>query len=92
MDVSAILPYAGIPGFPLSTVESHAGELVLGQLSGKNMAVMRGRFHLYEGYSAKDIAFPLRVLRLLGVHTLIVTNAAGGVGPGFRVGDLMLIR
>lgn len=92
LETCTTLSYAEIPGFPISTVASHAGELVLGHLSGKNVAVMRGRFHLYEGYSPGEIAFPLRVFRSLGVQILILTNAAGGVGPGFNVGDLMLIR
>ena len=86
-----VIPYAAIPHFPLSTVEGHAGELVIGLLSGKQVVMMKGRFHFYEGYSASLIAFPIRVLRGLGVEKLIVTNAAGGVNKSFVPGDLMLI-
>lgn len=90
--VSDRIPYESIPGFPVSTVEGHAGELVLGTLGGKNVAAMRGRFHLYEGYSPLEIALPVRVLHGLGARVLVLTNAAGGLGTVFRVGDLMLIR
>ncbi|TYT75213.1 purine-nucleoside phosphorylase [Desulfobotulus mexicanus] len=86
------IPYGLIPEFPISTVSGHAGELVLGRLGGKNVAVMRGRFHLYEGYSPEEIAFPIRVFHEMRVKTLILTNAAGGIGPDFEVGDLMSIR
>ncbi len=86
------LSYGEIPGFPVSTVPGHRGEWVTADMHGKRVAVMRGRFHFYEGYSVQDVTLPVRVMRLLGVHTLIVTNAAGGVNEGFRPGDLMLIR
>ena len=86
-----VIPYAAIPHFPLSTVEGHSGELVIGLLGGKQVVMMKGRFHFYEGYSASLIAFPIRVLRGLGVEKLIVTNAAGGVNKSFVPGDLMLI-
>ncbi|MCW7753958.1 purine-nucleoside phosphorylase [Desulfobotulus sp. H1] len=92
LHVQARIPYGDIPGFPVSTVESHAGELVLGCLGGRQVAVMRGRFHLYEGYSPSAITFPVRVFQAMDVKTMIVTNAAGGVGADFRVGDLMLIE
>jgi len=85
------IPYGEIPHFPLSTVEGHAGELVIGTLSGKPVVMMKGRFHLYEGYSPSLIAFPIRVLAALGIQQLIVTNAAGGVNEAFSPGDLMLI-
>ncbi len=85
------IPYAEIPGFPQSTVEGHPGELVLGQLEGKTVAIQRGRSHFYEGGSLPQVTFPLRVLRALGASTLIVTNAAGGINPNFRAGDMMLI-
>ncbi|SDI30357.1 purine-nucleoside phosphorylase [Natribacillus halophilus] len=85
------IAYEDIPGFPTSTVEGHAGRLVLGQLEGKNVVAMQGRFHFYEGYSAQEVTFPVRVMKALGVHTLIVTNACGGMNPSFRPGDLMLI-
>lgn len=88
---AATVAYADIPHFPKSTVEGHRGELVLGSLSGCNVAVMRGRFHYYEGYDLAQTTFPVRVLRELGAHTLIVTNAAGGLRGDWQVGDLMRI-
>lgn len=91
VDQATAIPYREIPGFVPSTVEGHKGELVVGLLEGKAVAVMRGRLHLYEGYSPQQVTFPVRVLRALGCHTLIVTNAAGGLNPAFQVGDLMLI-
>lgn len=87
-----IIPYPAIPHFPTSTVEGHASQIVFGCLQGKPVAVMQGRFHYYEGYSMQEVTFPVRVLRALGVTTLILTNAAGGLNPRFRVGDIMLIR
>ncbi|XP_012589419.1 PREDICTED: purine nucleoside phosphorylase [Condylura cristata] len=84
--------YKDIPNFPRSTVEGHAGCLVFGYLNGQSCVMMQGRFHMYEGYSLKKVTFPVRVFKLLGVHTLIVTNAAGGLNPNFEVGDIMLIR
>lgn len=89
--VSARIPYAKIPGFPRSTVTSHAGELVMGTLEGRRVAAMEGRFHYYEGYSMAQITFPVRVLRALGAKTLIVSNACGGLNPSFRKGEIMLI-
>jgi purine-nucleoside phosphorylase len=86
------IPYSQIPEMPLSTVESHSGELVLGTLGGKPVAAMRGRFHLYEGYSAQQVAFPVRVMRALGAGTLVVSNACGGMNRGYRPGDLMIIE
>ncbi len=88
---AATIAYADIPHFPQSTVEGHRGELVLGTLSGCSVAVMRGRFHYYEGYALDQTTFPVRVLRELGAQTLIVTNAAGGLRPDWHVGDLMRI-
>ncbi|RFU65604.1 purine-nucleoside phosphorylase [Peribacillus glennii] len=85
------IPYHDIPDFPVSTVAGHAGQLVIGELSGKLVVAMQGRFHFYEGYSMDKVTFPVRVMKLLGVETLIVTNAAGGVNEGFKAGDLMLI-
>ncbi len=85
------IPYRDIPIFPVSTVEGHRGELVFGQLSGKTVVAMRGRAHYYEGYSMQQVTVPVRVMRALGVETLIVTNAAGGINEQFRAGDLMLI-
>lgn len=89
--VDAVIPYGEIPHFPTSTVKGHAGELVMGHLSGKPVFAMRGRMHLYEGYTPQEVAFPIRVMREMGVKRLVVTNAAGGIGPVFDVGDLMLI-
>jgi purine-nucleoside phosphorylase len=85
------IPYARIPRWPVSTVKGHAGRLVAGTLGGKPVAVMQGRAHYYEGYTAEQTAFPVRVLRRLGVEVLIATNAAGGIHPDFQPGDLMLI-
>jgi purine-nucleoside phosphorylase len=85
------LSYQEIPHFPISTVESHAGRLIWGRLAGKEILVMQGRFHLYEGYTSREIAFPVRVLAALGIETLILSNAAGGLDPNFRPGDIMLI-
>ncbi|XP_004609771.1 purine nucleoside phosphorylase [Sorex araneus] len=87
-----IFNYSEIPHFPKSTVPGHAGRLVFGFLNGKACVMMQGRFHLYEGYSLSKVTFPVRVFHLLGVDTLVVTNAAGGLNPKFEVGDIMLIR
>lgn len=89
--VEATIEYGDIPGFPLSTVESHAGRLLCGTLSGKTVVAMQGRFHRYEGYSLAQVTFPVRVLRALGADTLIVSNACGGMHPLWAAGDLMLI-
>jgi purine-nucleoside phosphorylase len=86
-----VLDYSRIPHFPVSTVEGHAGELVIGQIEGKNVLIMKGRFHAYEGYGQETVSFPVRVMKELGVQTLIVTNAAGGVNTNFQVGDLMVL-
>ena len=101
------IPYSQIPHFPVATVKGHPGKLVFGELSGKKIVAMAGRFHFYEGYSAADVAYPIRVLKQLGIETILISNAAGGVRTdkeivrpngekyfrkGFRVGDLMIIR
>jgi purine-nucleoside phosphorylase len=91
IDVAASIEYADIPGFPLSTVESHAGRLLCGTLGGKPVIAMQGRFHRYEGYSLQQVTFPVRVLRALGADTLVVSNACGGLNPLWAAGDLMLI-
>lgn len=91
IDVVATIDYADIPGFPLSTVESHAGRLLCGTLGGRTVVAMQGRFHRYEGYSMQEVTFPVRVLRALGADTLIVSNACGGMHPLWQRGDLMLI-
>jgi purine-nucleoside phosphorylase len=91
IDVEVRIPYEEIPHFPVSTVDSHAGDLLVGHLSGKPVLAMSGRFHVYEGYSMQEVTFPVRVARALGVETLIVSNACGGMNPQFRAGDLMVI-
>jgi purine-nucleoside phosphorylase len=91
IDVDVAIEYADIPEFPLSTVESHAGRLLCGELGGKTVVAMQGRFHRYEGYSLQQVTFPVRVLRALGARTLIVSNACGGMHPLWEAGDLMLI-
>ncbi|MFC5699811.1 purine-nucleoside phosphorylase [Cohnella faecalis] len=91
LEDAVTLPYEEIPHFPVSTVEGHAGELVLGKLQGRSVALMRGRFHMYEGYEPERTALPVRVMKALGVGTLLVTNAAGGVNLGYEPGDLMVI-
>ncbi|MCQ6266100.1 purine-nucleoside phosphorylase [Fictibacillus sp. WQ 8-8] len=85
------IDYSDIPHFPVSTVEGHAGKLVIGTLNGKTVLAMQGRFHFYEGYSMQDVTFPVRVMKGLGVKLLIVTNACGGMNPEFSAGDLMII-
>jgi len=86
-----VISYKDIPGFPISTAPGHKGELIFGKLHGKSVMLMNGRFHYYEGYSMKDVTFPIRVMQLLGVEILIVTNAAGGLNPDFEVGRPMII-
>ncbi len=86
-----IIPYSEIPNFPVSTVQSHSGNLVLGKLGNKEVVAMQGRFHYYEGYSLKEVTFPLRVMKKLGADTIIISNAAGGMNRFFKRGDLMLI-
>lgn len=87
----AVVPYAEIPGFPRSTVEGHAGNLLVGRLEGRAVAVMQGRAHFYEGYSLADVVFPVRVIRALGARVLLVSNAAGGINRLWSSGDLMII-
>jgi purine-nucleoside phosphorylase len=89
--VEAEVPYAEIPGFPLSTVETHAGRLLLGRLGGRPVVAMQGRFHRYEGYDLQQVTFPVRVLHALGARTLIVSNACGGMNPLWGSGDLVLL-
>lgn len=91
IDAAATIEYHDIPGFPLSTVESHEGRLICGTLAGKTVVAMQGRFHRYEGYSLQRVTFPVRVLRALGAKTLVVSNACGGLHPLWSAGDLMLI-
>jgi purine-nucleoside phosphorylase len=86
------IPYADIPHFPESTVEGHQGRLILGNMQGRPVVAMAGRFHYYEGFSMQQVTFPVRVMQALGVQTLLVSNAAGGMNAAFKVGDLMIIR
>ena len=85
------IPYNEIPNFPVSTVEGHSGKLIFGRLGGKDIMAMQGRFHFYEGYSMKEVTFPVRVMYELGIQTLFVSNAAGGMNPEFLIGDIMVI-
>jgi purine-nucleoside phosphorylase len=85
------IPYTDIPNFPVSTVEGHSGKLIFGKLGGVDILAMQGRFHYYEGYSMKEVTFPVRVMYELGIKTLFVSNAAGGMNPKFSIGDLMII-
>lgn len=86
-----VIPYSEIPNFPVSTVEGHSGNLIIGNLAGKRVIGMQGRFHYYEGYDMKQVTFPVRVMKALGVETLFVSNASGGMNKEFRVGDVMII-
>ena len=92
IEVEMEIGYETIPNFPVSTVEGHHGKLVFGKLNGKDIVAMSGRFHFYEGYSAQEVAYPVRVLKYLGIETLLICNAAGGMNPDFKIGDLMLIH
>ena len=89
--VETTVEYGEIPHFPVSTVESHHGKLIFGTLAGKSVVAMQGRFHFYEGYSLKQVTFPVRVMKFLGVNTLLISNAAGGMNPHFRKGTIMII-
>ena len=91
VDITHELPYTIIPDFPQVTVAGHEGRLIFGKLGGKNVVMMAGRFHYYEGYSLDEVTFPVRIMRALGVETLLVSNAAGGMNPDYRVGDIALI-
>ncbi len=86
------MEYKDIPNFPVSTVEGHRGALIFGEFSGKKVIAMQGRFHFYEGYTMQDVTFPVRVLKLLGIDFLIVSNASGGMNPDFKVGDIMILN
>ncbi len=92
IDQQATIPYGEIPHFPVSTVQTHTGQLVCGTLSGVPIVAMEGRFHFYEGYSMREVTFPVRVMRELGVEILVVTNAAGGMNPHYDLGDLVVIE
>ncbi|MBK7106103.1 MAG: purine-nucleoside phosphorylase [Ignavibacteriae bacterium] len=90
--IEHIIDYDKIPHFPLSTVESHSGKLILGSINGKNVVAMQGRFHYYEGYSMQQITYPVRVMKFLGVKTLLVSNACGGMNPIYKKGDIMIMN
>ena len=92
MNVEFVLPYNEIPNFPVSTVQGHKGALVFGTIGDKKVVAMQGRFHYYEGYSMKEVTFPVRVMKYLGINKLIVSNASGGVNASYRVGDIMIIK
>ena len=92
IEQATVIPYRQIPHFVNSTATGHKGNLIHGYLAGKPILAMQGRFHYYEGYSMEEVTYPVRVMKLLGVKNLIVSNAAGGINPNFKIGDLMLIR
>jgi purine-nucleoside phosphorylase len=92
IDIIKEIPYDEIPYFPVSTVESHHGRLIIGKLSGRTVLAMQGRFHYYEGYSMKEVTFPVRVMKKLGIQHLFVSNAAGGLNPDYGIGELMIIN
>lgn len=92
LDERAVIPYEDIPGWPRSTVHGHSGQLVIGALEGQTVAVQQGRAHFYEGYTPQEVTFPIRVMALLGIQTVILTNAAGGLNPAYQVGDLMMLN
>lgn len=92
IDIKHTIPYEEIPNFPVSTVEGHSGKLIFGELGGKKVMALQGRFHFYEGYTMQQVTFPVRVMKLLGIKKLFVSNAAGGTHPDFEIGDLMIIN
>jgi len=91
IEVEHAIAYENIPNFPVSTVEGHSGKLIFGTLGGKNVVALQGRFHFYEGYSMEEVVFPVRVMKFLGIESLFVSNACGGVNPDFEVGEIMII-
>jgi len=92
IEVKQTLNYSDIPNFPLATVESHSGKLIFGMLGGKKVIAMQGRFHFYEGYSLQEVTFPIRVMKMLGIKKLLLSNASGGVNPNYRVGEIMILN
>jgi len=92
IETEQTISYTDIPNFPVSTVESHSGKLLFGTLGGKNVVAMQGRFHYYEGYSLKEVTFPVRVMKFLGIEKLFISNAAGGLNPDYEISDLMIIN
>ena len=92
IEVDCTIPYSEIPNFPVSTVEGHKGALVFGKIGSKNVVAMQGRFHFYEGYSMKEVTFPVRVMKYLGISKLIVSNASGGVNSNYKVGSIVILK
>ncbi len=92
IDVEYAIPYSEIPNFPVSTVKGHQSQLLFGTIAGRKVIAMQGRFHYYEGYPMSEIVFPIRVMMKLGIQFLILSNAAGGLNPAFKVGDIMIIN
>lgn len=92
INIKYVIPYEEIPNFPVSTVEGHSGKLIFGELGGKNVVAMQGRFHFYEGYDMQQVTYPVRVMKFLGIQNLFVSNASGGVNANFEIGDLMIIN
>ena len=92
IEIEHSIAYKNIPNFPVSTVEGHSGRLIFGELGGKSVVAMQGRFHFYEGYPMQRVTFPVRVMKYLGIKNLIVSNASGGVNPDFEIGDLMILN
>lgn len=92
LNVEKEIAYSDIPHFPVSTVEGHSGKLIFGEMGGKKVVAMAGRFHFYEGYTPQQVAYPIRVMKMLGVETVLISNAAGGTNNSFKVGDLMIIK
>lgn len=92
IEIKYSLDYSTIPNFPVSTVESHSGKLIFGILGGKRVMAMQGRFHYYEGYSLQEVTFPIRVMKMLGIKNLFISNASGGVNPDFKIGEIMIIN
>ena len=84
------IPYQDIPNFPVSTVKGHSGKLIFGHLGGKEVMAMQGRFHYYEGYNLQEVTFPVRVMKIMGIKSLFVSNASGGVNPDFEIGEIMI--
>jgi purine-nucleoside phosphorylase len=92
IEVTTEISYSDIPHFPMSTVESHSGKLIFGKLGGKEVVAMQGRFHYYEGYTLQEVTYPIRVMKMLGIEKLFVSNASGGVNPDFIVGEIMILN
>ena len=92
IDKETAIPYSDIPNFPVSTVQGHSGQLIFGKIGNCNVMLMAGRFHYYEGYSMEEVTFPVRIMKALGVATVVISNASGGTNPAFNIGDLMIIK